>query len=180
MLVLNVLILTVIISTIILIKIIKSGKNKNDDNNFNDDLIYKNKEGIIFREKDIDNFIKIYVFYSTEHAPNFTLKDKKDNVIINFKGDYIDSNQNNIKNINDSVDFVFYTLDYYEVYSSKDGSLVIKYLLFKLYLKYNDYRYIVESKGYEGENFEVKVENEIDYNKRKYVDEINRNKRGYA
>ena len=36
----------------------------------------------------------------------------------------------------------------------------------KLYLKYNDYRYIVESKGYEDENFEVRVEYEIDYAKK--------------
>ena len=91
MLTLNILILTFIISAIILIKIIKPSKNKNDNNN--DDLIYKNTEGLICKKNDIDDFIKIYVFYCTEHAPNFILEDRNGNTIINFKGDYIDSNQ---------------------------------------------------------------------------------------
>ncbi|MEJ8743418.1 hypothetical protein WKT07_08205 [Mediterraneibacter sp. HCN-7094] len=164
MLTLNILILTFIISAIILIKIIKPSKNKNDNNN--DDLIYKNTEGLICKKNDIDDFIKIYVFYCTEHAPNFILEDRNGNTIINFKGDYIDSNQKDIKNPKNQVDFTFYTLGYDEIYSNSDGSLISKYLLFKLYLKYNDYRYIVESKGYEDENFEVRVEYEIDYAKK--------------
>lgn len=170
MLALNILILTFVISAITLIKIIKSCKNKND-NNYNNDLIYKDTKGLICEENDIDDFVQIYVMYCTEYAPNFILEDRNGNTIINFKGDYIDSNQNDIKNPKNQVDFTFYSLSY-------DESLIYKYLIFRLYLKYNDYRYTIESKGYEDENFEAKVEYEIDYAEKEYVREMNKIKRG--
>lgn len=176
MLTLNILILTFVVSIITLIKIIKPSKNKND-NNYNNSLTYKD-EGLILWEDDINDFVKIYVFYCTEHAPNFTLKDRNGNTIINFKGDYIDSNQEDIKNLKNQVDFTFYTLGYDEIYSSSDGSLISKYLLFELYLKYNHYHYIIESKGYEDENFEVKIEYEIDYAQKEYVRKMNEIKQG--